>query len=99
MIDAHRERERILRQYEWSETPPSVAITQTIADFEHTDPMQTLGTDESPLYEYVDTDALDTLIKSDTPLALTFPVSQYHVHISGNTVCISAPENPPSPTQ
>lgn len=99
MIDAHRERGRILRQFEWSETPPSVAISKTIADFEQTDPMRTIGTADSPLYEYIDTDALDVLIASDTPLEITFPVSQYHVHVSGNTVCISAPERTPSATQ
>lgn len=44
-------------QFDWSSTLPSTAVVETVAAAVGCDP-----TDLEPLYDYVDPDALDTLI-------------------------------------
>lgn len=68
-------------QFDWSETLPSTAVVNTVADVSNRDP-----TEVEPLYEYVDPDALDALItraRSDSPTItmVAFSLADYDVSV------------------
>jgi|GEM_PF-2146788 hypothetical protein len=66
--------QRISRQFDWNETPPSVAIVRLLSVAMNCDPI-----DIDPLGETVDPDALDRLLPSmDAGSKLQFS----HCHLS-----------------
>lgn len=71
------------REYDWTETSPSVAVVTTVATLENMDPV-----DLTPLYEYIDPDSLDTLLTSGDDVSLSFSAYGYSVNIVGSTVII-----------
>ena len=76
-------------QYDWASTPPPIAVVEAVAVA-----LDREATALEPLYESVDPDALDVLLRSNgssaTPsdLAVTFTVAdrQVTVHSSGEVV-------------
>lgn len=56
--------EPIHAQYEWSSTPPSTAVIETVAIALNCEP-----TSIGPLYESVNPDALDALLQSNRTLS------------------------------
>jgi hypothetical protein len=54
------EEDEIHKQYDWSDTDPSIAVVKTVAAATNREP-----TELKPLYEILDPDALDELIRSD----------------------------------
>lgn len=50
----------VAQSYDWSETVPSTAVAETVAEAVNEAP-----TEIPPLYESIDTDALDSIIRSN----------------------------------
>lgn len=81
--------ETVRAQYEWSSTSPSTAVIKTVAIALDREP-----TTIDPLYEFVDPDALDTVIQSygaatDTdPVTVSFVFAEQQITIysSGEVV-------------
>jgi len=82
-------------QFEWASTPPPIAVIETVAvalDREAT----AFGT----LYESVDPDALDALLRSNgssaTPddLSVTFTVADRQVTVHGSGEVVVRPDSP-----
>lgn len=76
--------------YDWATTAPSIAIVETVAAIEGTDPVA-LSTDEGlTLGDYVDPEALDTLVADERGAVreLTVSVDGYTVRIDGNEVVV-----------
>lgn len=83
-------------QYDWSMTEPSTAVIETVAEARNRDP-----TELEPLYEAVDSDALDALVRSDgrstaagaVTVSFEFGDQQVTVDSSGDVVVrTNAPE-------
>jgi len=74
-------------EYEWADVGPSTAVLETLGAAMDRDPL-TL----EPLYEYVDLDALDLLVRSASAGAraeVTFRFESYRVHVdSGGEVVV-----------
>ncbi|GAB7011505.1 HalOD1 output domain-containing protein [Halorubrum trueperi] len=74
------------REYDWDSVEPSVALIETIAAFEQddlTDPVSVLN---PPLDACLDSDSLNTLVRSKTAVSITLRIAEYHVQIDENTV-------------
>lgn len=72
-------------QYDWSSTSPSTAVVEAVAFAKNRDPI-----DLERLHDYVDFDALDTLVDSNRPtdageltLSFRFDDQEVVVHQSG----------------
>lgn len=69
-----------------SETPPSTAIIESIAEHEGLDPLDL----DQPLAEVIDTDALDSIIgdgvagHASSEVAIQFSYNGCRVHVSGD---------------
>jgi hypothetical protein len=69
-----------------SEVPPSTAVVEAIAEHEGLDPLAL----ETPLYEVIDTDALDSIIGSGvashrrSDVTVQFSYNSSRVRISGD---------------
>lgn len=77
-------------QYEWSSTPPSTAVIETVAIAVNREP-----TTLEPLYESLDPDALDTLVRSTgttsengetMSVSFSFADRQVTVHSRGDVI-------------
>lgn len=72
-------------RYDWSVTPPSIAVLETIADFTGQSP-----TSLPPLYEVVDPDSLDTIcgrgtiVKGAGLVRISFRYAGHEVTISSD---------------
>lgn len=84
-IDAHTAPDsvEIARQrFDWSAVGPTTAIAETLAAVEGTEPGE-IG----PLYESVDSDALDALVRNQDPnadCAVVFPYEEYSVTVTAS---------------
>ena len=74
--------------YEWSITPPSVAVIETIEQYQHSTPGEAASGIDEPLQHYIATDALDTALKSNPTMAIAFTLDDYIVEIDEQTVCV-----------
>jgi len=81
--------EQIRREYNWDDVSPVVAIIESIAELEYGDASETTEVLDQPLQTYVDVEALDTLVRSESTLSITLQVSHYHIQIHRNTVGVS----------
>lgn len=97
--DGNRNRGRvsdgIRTEYDWTTTEPSVAIVESIAALEGTDPLAFPGDRELVLQEYVEVDALDRLVGSQQGGVsdITVEVDQYTVRISGRELVVTPHED------
>jgi hypothetical protein len=77
--------ETVRIRYDWSSTPPSAAVVETVATALDCDPMEM-----DPLYEYIDPDALDDLVgASDSnptgrETSISFRFDGHRVTVSGS---------------
>lgn len=90
MADSGGASTQVSRTYDWTEVPPSVAIIETIAEYEDETLDQALENQDLPLAHCVDADALDTLVGNGTDLALSFSYSEYEILIHGNEVAVAS---------
>ena len=87
-------RELIRAEFDWSDVPPSIAIIETVAIAANREP-----TGLEPLHETVDSDALDTLIRSvgtnssDGDATVTFGFDGHEVTVQcGGSVVVRPDE-------
>lgn len=76
-------------EYEWAEVGPSTAVLETIAAALDRDPLAL-----DPLYEYVDLDALDLLVRSaspDEPTAVSFRFQSHRVRVDSTGKVVVRP--------
>lgn len=79
-MPASRTRGTIQAEFDWSDVRPSTAVVEMVATAANREP-----TALEPLYETVDPDALDTLVRSmgansiDGDATVTFPFEGYQV--------------------
>ena len=76
--------ESVRAQYDWSSTTPSTAVIETVAIV-----VDRVPTTLEPLYESLDTDALDTLLRSTSSassdaetVTVSFSFADQHVIVS-----------------
>lgn len=71
--------------YDWSSTPPSTGVVEAIADAADRD-----ATTLEPMYETIDPDALDQLVRSESEreldgnVAVSFEYAGYGVTVRGD---------------
>lgn len=87
--DSSRADGAVRAQYEWSSTTPSTAVVETVAVAANCEPEAL-----DPLYNYIDPDALDVIIRSrkssstgdDATVSFVFDGQRITVHSSGEVV-------------
>lgn len=85
--------------HSWAETSPTVAIIETIAHYECTDPNQVSQRLAEPLDHYIDTDALERLVRHDPQPTIAFALEDYYVCIHSDTVSITPQDATTEPPQ
>lgn len=80
-------------QFAWSEIRPSIAVIEAIDTYEDESEKTDDGPSD-PLYHYLETDALDALVRSEAPTTVGVDLEDYHVHIAGNTVSVTTNKSP-----
>jgi len=87
----------IRAEYDWTSTTPSIAVIETVAIASGREP-----TGIGPLYEVIDTDALDALIQSnvaylaDGGTTVTFEFAGQSVTVHGGGSVVVQPVEPRS---
>lgn len=77
-------------QFDWSVTTPSIAVIETVASIENVDPIDISVKEDMPLSDYIDPDALDTLVANTNLIFISFTVEDYKVEIDGEDLTIYA---------
>lgn len=80
--------ESVESQYNWSETPPSVAIIYAPAMLENVDPIQFSEEFDITLFNYIDPLSLETLVGNDQAVEITFIIDKYRVRINDNNLTV-----------
>ncbi|WP_121822608.1 HalOD1 output domain-containing protein [Halostella salina] len=82
------EDETVRRQFEWSDTSPSVAVAETVALAADSEP-----TLIDPLFEELDPGALDAVVRSDGAAepTVSFTVCEYEVTVSSDGEVVVRP--------
>lgn len=80
---------------DWSERDPSTAIIEAIASIEGADPVGLAESWGTTLYDQVDPDALDKLVRNghENSTAVTFTIGDYAVWIGGSELIVAATES------
>lgn len=73
------------QEFNWSQTPPSVAVAYTIAALKNTDVVEI-----SPLYEYVNPQSLDSLVTAAEEITVSFTAYGYTIQLTDSTVVIKS---------
>lgn len=89
MLDDAARDDGVRQRYNWQEIPPSVAIIETIERYTETTPGTKDGLSK-PLGNYLEMDALKSLVCGDLPTSITFGIEEYTVTITKNTVRVTA---------
>lgn len=89
MADSGGNSTQVTRTYDWAEVPPSVAIIETIAEYEGETLDRMIENQYPPLAHCLDADALDTLVENGSDLALTFSYAEYEILIHENEVAVA----------
>lgn len=82
----------VQQEYDWDVVEPAVAVLESIAVFEHGDESEAVSVLDEPLSTHVETDALNTLVRSGTTTSVTFTVAEYSVRIHRNVVGVARAE-------
>lgn len=80
----------VRRDHDWAATAPSTAIVEAIAAAEGVDSVALATDEDTPLYEYVDPDALNALVTDQRAngVTLTVTIGGYSVRIAGTELTI-----------
>lgn len=81
--------------YEWSRISPSVALLETIGEYEDIEYSRESSVLAEPRYHYCDSDALDTLIESDNPPTITLTLGAYTVATAKNSITVTTDRTTP----
>lgn len=83
--------ETLVRQsYDWSETPPSIAVLHALAAIEDVPPTDLHDEAGITLYGTVDLEALDALLTHESDISLSFSVENYTVFIEDEVLTVRA---------
>ncbi|WP_226042116.1 HalOD1 output domain-containing protein [Natrinema sp. DC36] len=77
------------RTYDWSDTAASMATITALGTLEEVDPVELSDVLGTTLYDYVDPEALDTLVAAEELVNLSFLVDDYRVQIDGEELTIT----------
>lgn len=85
MTDPGESVESVQSQFNWSTKSPSIAVVETIATIENSEP------ENLPLrlYDYVNPVALDRLMNNDTTISVSFSIDEYQVQIDDQTLIVT----------
>lgn len=75
--------------FDWRDTRPSVAIVETIECYDHANPGAESRGLQTPLQHALETDALDSLLRSAPAIELSVTIEAYQVTIQENTVTVA----------
>jgi hypothetical protein len=78
------------REYDWATVTPGVAILESIAMLEHGEVTKSTDVLAKPLADYLEVDSLNTLVKSNSEISISFVVDDYQVEIEGDTVGVTS---------
>lgn len=81
--------QEVQKEFDWSETLPSIAIVRAVAALEDVDQSEVATVCGMPLFDAVDPDALDKLVTSADAISLSFSFNDYSVDITDSTVVVS----------
>ena len=83
-----------LRQtHDWSETPPSVAAVEALAGLETVDPIALATEYDVVLYEYVDPEALDAIVRGGGTAAVTVSIDGYRLHFEADELVVTGADD------
>ena len=79
------------RAYNWSDTAPSLAAVEALASIENVEPTELVTELEVTLYDYVDPNALDTLVQNgdSNSVTITFDVDSYRFQFEGDELIVT----------
>lgn len=80
--------ESIQSHFDWSNIAPSMAIINALASLEGVLPRNLPTTVDGSLYDRVDPEALDALVTGERPIAISFAIADYQVHVDGSKLRI-----------
>ena len=82
--------------YDWKTTTPSIAIVETIASIENTDPTDLWASENRTLRDFVDPDALDALVSDDRGCIgeIVVSVDRYTIRIDDRGLIVEATATP-----
>lgn len=79
----------VVRQsYDWSETPPSIAVLRALAAVEGVPPTDLHTEAGITLYDTVDLEALDALVTHESDVSVSFRVGEYVVLIEDDVLTV-----------
>lgn len=79
----------VIRQsYDWSETPPSIAVLRALAAIEGVPPRDLHTETGIRLYDTVDLEALDALVTHESDVAVSFHVGEYVVLLEDDQLTV-----------
>lgn len=85
MTDSCESVESVQSQFNWSTKSPSIAVVEAIAAIENIEPENLPLT----LYEYVNPESLDTLVRSNDNISVSFFIDEYQVQIDEQTLSVT----------
>lgn len=77
--------------FDWSETSPTLGVVTALSRLDGDEPLAPNADRQAPLYDYVDTDALDALFGSsrEEQVAVTFSLEGYEVRVGDGEVAVA----------
>ena len=81
--------EKVVCSFDWGDTPPSVAIVETVERFDHANSGVKAPGLQKPLQHALETDALDSLLRSTPAIELTLSIEAYQVTVQENTITVA----------
>lgn len=79
-----------VREYDWADITPSTAVIYELAELENTTPRSLWEGSGATLFDYIDPDALNSLISNDTSTHVSFTVQKYDVSIDKTGISIQS---------
>ncbi|WP_246022867.1 HalOD1 output domain-containing protein [Halosimplex halophilum] len=79
----------VKRQFDWSTTDPSHAVVLGVAELEGVEATRLPEKFDTTLSDHVDPDALDTLVRSEARVVISFTYEEYSIQIEGDTLFAS----------
>lgn len=82
-------------EIDWSDRDPSTAVIEAIASIEESDPVALAASWGTTLYDNVDPDALNTLVRNghENNTAITFTIADYTVWIGESELVVALTES------